>query len=203
MRGRAAAWQGGGPPFAIGSKPLGMWLFVVSDALTFLALLIAYGWLRMSNPGWPTPFDLNNILGAVAMTIALVCSSVSMAAAVRAIKCGDRNTAVTMLAGTIALGLGFLILHALEWRRLTLIKKVTLTSNPWDQPLFGATFFGLTGLHMAHVLAGVVYLSIVAIAVRREKLHAEDVVTCGIYWQFVDVVWLFLFPLVYLTQTQW
>jgi cytochrome c oxidase subunit 3 len=56
---------------------------------------------------------------------------------------------------------------------------------------------------MAHVLAGVVYLSIVAIAVRREKLHAEDVVTCGIYWQFVDVVWLFLFPLVYLTQTQW
>ncbi len=202
MNHRAAAWQGGGSPFGIGAKPLGMWLFVVSDALTFSALLICYTYLRLSNPNWPAPFGMESILQATAMTAVLLTSSLTMALAVGAIKRGRRSATIGMLACTMALGLAFIVLHAFEWRRLVLVEKVSLSSNPWDQPLFGATFFGLTGLHMAHVSVGVVYLGIVAAAVARGKLDTEDVETSGLYWHFVDLIWMFIFPLVYLMSVR-
>jgi cytochrome c oxidase subunit 3 len=95
-------------------------------------------------------------------------------------------------------GAGFVILHAMEWMHLIRDEKVTPFANPWDEPLFGATFFGITGLHMTHVAIGVIYLGVIAFAVARGKFNAEDVEVSGLYWHFVDLVWMFVFPLVYL-----
>ena len=98
----------------------------------------------------------------------------------------------TTRAATIACGATFIVLHAIEWSRLH--------KETWSEPLFGATFFTITGLHMLHVAVGVIYLTIVGSGVLRDKFTAEDVEVSGLYWHFVDVVWMFIFPLVYLTS---
>jgi len=199
---REITWQGGGSPFAIGAKPLGMWLFVVSDALTFATMLVVYTYARLANPNWPSPFHFSSIVQATVMTFILLTSSYTMARAVQAMKANDRGRAVRMLLATVGFGLGFVFLHMNEWFHLIRVEHVTLAANPWNEPLFGATFYGLTGLHMAHVTAGVIYLSIVAGAVARGKLGVEDVETSGLYWHFVDLVWMFVFPMVYLMSAK-
>jgi len=79
---------------------------------------------------------------------------------------------------------------------------VNPTSNPFGTPLFGGTFFAITGLHMTHVAIGVVYLAIVAMGFKSGKYDAEDVEVSGLYWHFVDLVWMFVFPMVYLMSTK-
>ena len=92
-------------------------------------------------------------------------------------------------------------LHVREW--LGLIEEgVRLFQNPWGDPQFGAAFFTLTGLHMTHVTIGVVYLGVVAWGTSRAKYSAEDVEVSGLYWHFVDLVWMFIFPLVYLMSNK-
>jgi cytochrome c oxidase subunit III len=190
-------WSGGGSPFAIGSKKLGMWLFIVSDALTFSALIIAYSYSRVANPAWPQPFDNVGLALASVMTVVLLFSSLTMVFAVSAAHRGDHRAAVRNIVFTMLGGLAFVVLHSWEWATL-IGKGMTLTTNPWGVPLFGATFFGLTGLHMTHVIIGVVYLGIVAAGFGRKKFSAEDVEVSGLYWHFVDLVWMFIFPMVYL-----
>jgi len=128
-------------------------------------------------------------------------SSLTMVAAVRAAKLGRRRQSVGWLLATVLGGLTFDILHLREW--LGLIKEgVRLFQNPWGTPLFGAAFFSLTGLHMTHVTVGVVYLSVVAWGFGRNKFNSDDVEISGLYWHFVDLVWMFIFPLVYLLSAQ-
>jgi cytochrome c oxidase subunit 3 len=195
----APTWRGGGSPYAIGSKKLGMWLFVISDALTFSALLVAYTYLRMSNANWPLPFHFYpSIVFSTVMTFCLLSSSLTMVMGVHAIQHGDRGATVKWMAATMLGGLAFVVLHATEWRNLIVNEHVSLFSNPWGEPLFGSTFFALTGLHMTHVIIGVIYLGIVAAGIGRGKFSAEDVEVSGLYWHFVDLVWMFIFPLVYL-----
>lgn len=192
-------WEGGGSPFAIGSKKFGMWLFIISDALTFSALLVAYTYLRLATPNWPTPFHFSpSILFASLMTFVLLSSSLTMVLGVHAMNKGNRKGAVGWILATMAGGAAFVILHATEWYHLMVDEKVTPFGNPWGEPLFGATFFALTGLHMTHVVIGVIYLGIIAFAVGRGKFKPEDVEVSGLYWHFVDLVWMFIFPLVYL-----
>lgn len=180
-------------------KKLGMWLFLVSDALTFTTLFLCYGYVRLASPNWPSPFDFSpGILHAALMTFALLTSSLTMVLAVDAMRKGERSRTSAWTAATIALGVGFVVLHLFEWRHL-IEHGVTLRANPWGDPLFGATFFGLTGLHMAHVASGMVYLTVLGVGVRMGRFGQEDVEVGGLYWHFVDLVWMFLFPLVYLT----
>ncbi|HUQ90669.1 MAG TPA: cytochrome c oxidase subunit 3 [Bryobacteraceae bacterium] len=203
MEQREALWHGGGSPFAVGAKQFGMWLFVASDALTFATLLIVYTYSRLANSNWPAPFPLSpSILQASLMTLALLTSSLTMALAVQRMKAGDRSGTVRMIAATMALGVAFIAIHTAEWMHLIRVERVTLTSNPWNQPLFGATFFGLTGLHMAHVTGGILYLAVIAVGVGRDRFRAEDVETSGLYWHFVDLVWMFIFPMVYLMSVK-
>ncbi len=194
-------WSGGGSPYAVGSKKLGMWLFIVSDAITFGALLIAYSYVRVGSLIWPRPFGAASIANATVMTAVLLTSSVTMVLAVRAAKLGARSQVVGWLLATMLGGVAFDVLHLREW--LGLIEEgVRLFKNPWGTPLFGATFFGLTGLHMTHVTIGVVYLGIIAIGTSRVKFTEEDVEVSGLYWHFVDLVWMFIFPLVYLMSAK-
>ena len=192
-----ADWGGGRTPYGIGSKTLGMWLFILSDSLTFSALLIAYSYVRVSSQNWPTPFEWHSIVLSSVMTFCLLSSSLTMVMAVLSSKKGDRRKTTFWLGGTILGGVLFMILHINEW--LTLIHEgVTPFSNPWGSPLFGASFFALTGLHMTHVTIGVVYLAVIAWGFGKGKFSAEDVEVSGLYWHFVDLVWMFIFPLVYL-----
>jgi len=180
-----------------------MWLFIISDALTFSSLLIAYTYLRLANPPWPQPFHFSpSIIFSSVMTFCLLSSSLTMVMAVHSMSHGNRKSTVGWVLGTIAGGLAFFILHAMEWRNLIVHEHVTPFSNEWGTPLFGGTFFALTGLHMTHVAIGVIYLTIIAVGVSRGKFKHEDVEVSGLYWHFVDLVWMFIFPLVYLMSAK-
>ncbi|MDD5544783.1 MAG: cytochrome c oxidase subunit 3 [Acidobacteriia bacterium] len=193
----ASEWGGGVLPYA-GSKKFGMWLFIVSDAITFSVLLVGYAYVRVASQNWPQPFEFfPSIVTATVMTLCLLSSSLTMVMAVNASRRGNRARTVRWLLATIAGGLAFLVLHGNEWNKL-IHEGMTLFSNPWGAPLFGATFFALTGMHMFHVFTGVGYLGVVAFATGRGKFNAEDVEVSGLYWHFVDLVWMFIFPLVYI-----
>lgn len=196
-----SVWSGGGSPYAVGSKKLGMWLFIVSDAITFSALLIAYSYVRVASEHWPTPFARSSIINATVMTGVLLSSSLTMVLAVHASKSEKRGPVVGWLLATVLGGIAFDVLHLLEWSGL-MREGVRLFRNPWGTPLFGASFFGLTGLHMTHVTVGVVYLGIVAWGYGRKKFNPEDVEVSGLYWHFVDLVWMFIFPLIYLMSAK-
>ena len=196
-----ASWGGGASPFAVGHKKLGMWLFIVSDVLTFAALIMAYSYVRLSNE-WPTPFDFYPaIIFSSVMTLVLLSSSLTMVFAVDAGHAGDRKGAFKWIWATIVGGVLFIVLHVNEWIHL-IHEGVTPLENPWGTPLFGGTFFTLTGLHMTHVAIGVVYLAVVAWGFKKGKYDAEDVEVSGLYWHFVDLVWMFIFPMVYLMSTK-
>ena len=191
-------WGGGTFPYAVSHIKLGMWLFIVSDALTFSVLLFGYSYLRIATPEWPTPFHFwPTIVMATVMTGFLLSSSLTMVLGVNAAQRGDRKWTILWILFTALGGLAFIVLHAQEWMGL-IHEGVTLTRNPWGAPLFGATFFGITGMHMFHVFSGVVYLLVIAWGVGRKRFHSEHVEVCGLYWHFVDLVWMFVFPLVYL-----
>ena len=196
-------WEGGRSPYATNSKKLGMWLFIASDTLTFSALLFAYTYLRLATPNWPTPFHFfPSVIFSTVMTFCLLSSSLTMVMAVHAMNHGERARAVRWIVATMIGGLAFVGLHLSEWLNLIRHEGVTPFRNPWDVPLFGGTFFALTGLHMTHVVIGVIYLGIICVAVARGKFKAEDVEVSGLYWHFVDLVWMFIFPLVYLMSAK-
>ncbi len=185
-------------PYGIGHKKLGMWLFLVSDSITFGSLLISCMYARTASHNWPAPFPMwPSIAFATFMTFCLLTSSLTMAFAVDASKRGDRAGVVRNILFTMLGGIAFIVLHAREWLHL-IDEGVRPWHNPWGAPLFGASFFGLTGLHMFHVFSGVIYLGIVALGARSGRRTHEDIEICGLYWHFVDLVWMFIFPLIYL-----
>ena len=194
----ATPWSGGASPFGINSKKLGMWLFIVSDTLTFSALLVSYAYVRLATPDWPRPFEIwPAIAKSSFMTFVLLSSSLTMVLAVAAAHRHDVKKAVRYLIFTMICGAAFVLIHATEW--VTLFHEgVTPWSNPWGVPLFGGTFFGLTGLHMLHVTIGVAYLGVICAGYSKGKWTADHVEVSGLYWHFVDLVWMFIFPLVYL-----
>ena len=194
----AVAWGGGVSPYGINNKKLGMWLFILSDSLTFAAALFCYSYVRFSSESWPTPFEFfPSIVVSTVMTFVLLSSSLTMVLAVHHASKGNRQKAVRWLLATMFFGLAFVVLHANEWREL-FHQGMSLTANPWGDPLFGGTFYTITGLHMFHVLSGVIYLGIIAFRFGRGKVDAVDVEVSGLYWHFVDLVWMFVFPMLYL-----
>ena len=204
----AVDWEGGAFPYRVGHRKLGMWLFIVSDSLTFSALLIGYSYLRASNV-WPTPFPFYpSIVFSSVMTFCLLSSSLTMVFGVSASSKGDTAKARKWILATIVFGTAFIVLHLIEWQHLmhqglgafylpeSWIQAFTTTDGVLPSPLFGATFFTITGLHMFHVATGAIYLAVVA--ARINKLNHEDVEISGLYWHFVDLVWMFVFPLIYI-----
>ncbi len=183
------------------SNKIGMWLFILSDSLTFGALLFAYSYGRISNPTWPTPFHSGSIINATIMTGFLLTSSLTMVLAVSASSYGNRKGAIRWLLATMFCGTMFVVLHVREW--ITLIEEgMSPSKNPWGAPQFGGTFFTLTGLHMLHVTIGVVLLGVMVWRSMGKKFSSNDIETSGLYWHFVDLVWMFIFPLVYLMSTK-
>ncbi|MFQ5691964.1 MAG: heme-copper oxidase subunit III [Nitrospinota bacterium] len=179
---------------------LGMWLFLVGDAMTFGGLLAAYGAMRLGSVDWPVPSNVLGINLTAFMTFLLICSSVTMVKALSAIRRGDQKGLRNFLMLTILGGLLFLGLQAYEWTNL-IREGLRFSSNPWGAALFGATFFSITGFHGAHVTGGVIYLGCVLVSGMRGNYSAEKfqrVEIAGLYWHFVDLVWIMVFTFVYL-----
>ena len=131
-------------PFAIPSKKLVMWLFIISDAITFAALLMAYGYLRNATPNWPEPFKFSpSVINVMLMTFILITSSLTMLIGLRSAKAGDKAGALRWTFITVAGGILFALLHIREWLGL-IGQGVRLFQNPWGASLFGAAFFSIT-----------------------------------------------------------
>jgi cytochrome c oxidase subunit III len=183
------------PVFSILTKKLAMWLFIIADSATFAACLVAYGFLRNADAHWPRPF--HSLANPALMTFILVTSSLTMLFAIEAARSGAKQRAFRWMMVTALLGALFGFLHIREWLHL-IDEGMTMFKNPWGSGLFGASFFSVTGLHLLHVTGGVVALVAVGIRYLGGRYDADDLETTGLYWHFVDMVWMFVVPLMYL-----
>jgi cytochrome c oxidase subunit 3 len=190
-----------------------MWIFLLSDTFIFGSFLTGYMNVRMSvTDAWPLPSEvfalsfggepIPLILIAI-MTFILISSSGTMAMAVNMGYRKDRNKTFWLMVATAAFGAMFVSMQAFEWTKLILDEGVRPWYNPMGASQFGATFFMITGFHGLHVSAGVIYLLIIAFRVKRgfyEKRGGkyEIVEIAGLYWHFVDLVWVFIFAFFYL-----
>ena len=197
-----------------------MWIFLLSDTFIFSCFLLSYMTVRMSTvEPWPNPSEvfaltiggrhIPLILIAI-MTFVLISSSGTMAMAVNfGYRRDRRRTAILMLA-TALLGATFVGMQAFEWSKL-IAEGVRPWGNPWGAVQFGSSFFLITGFHGTHVTIGVIFLIIMARKVWRgdfdqerrgfftsRKGNYEIVEITGLYWHFVDLVWVFIFALFYL-----
>jgi cytochrome c oxidase subunit 3 len=184
-------------PFAVSWQKLMMWVFLVTDALLFTGFLASYGFVRLASPDWPDRAQVFDLPLIGLMTFILISSSATMASAVAAARRSDRRRLVRFLWLTALGGLLFLGLQAYEW--ISLIREgATLFSNPWGVPLFTACFFLITGFHGTHVLSGVVILAVTAMRSAGGRATFNGVEVAGLYWHFIDLVWVFIFTLFYL-----
>ncbi len=172
---------------------LGMVLFVASEAMFFAALFGAYFTIKANAKEWP-PAGIEHLKIDVAsiLTVILVLSSVVIQLSLRSIRRGDQRRAVTFLAVTIALGVTFLLLQFYDYSQLGFGLK---------DGAFGTLFYVMTGIHMAHVFGGVVFLALVLVQSMSGMVspsNYDSLAAGAIYWDFVDVVWLLLFTTFYL-----
>ena len=176
---------------------LGMWLFLAGDAMSFGCLIVGYGILRHASSSWPVPKDVLGINLTAFMTFLLIVSSVWMVLALAAIQEGNKARFNKFLGLTILGGAMFLGCQAYEWTHL-LTHRLPEAGIAFSTSLFATTFFILTGFHGMHVTGGVIYNSCVLAAVNRGRYEAKHVEIAGLYWHFVDLVWILIFTFVYL-----
>jgi len=190
-------WGGGVCPFEAGWRKVMMWVFIITDGLLFAGFLGGYGYARIMSTRWPDQamvFDLRLI---ALMTFILISSSATMASAVGGTSHARRAITLRWLLLTALGGLLFLGMQAYEWTHL-IEGGARLDGNPWGDPLFASYFFLMTGFHGTHVALGVVLLTTVAIRWAKRLASHDGVELVGLYWHFVDLVWVFIFTLFYL-----
>jgi len=179
------------------TRKIAFWTFIGSECLLFGALISTYLVYHGRSVSGPTPHEILNIPLTSISTFVLLMSSLAMVLALAAVSRGDRTWARIWLLSTALLGLGFLGFQAYEF--VTFVHEgLTLQVN-----LFGSTFFVLTGTHGAHVAVGVLWLLTLLVRSLQGKLgtdKAMNVEIAGLYWHFVDVVWIVIFTVVYLLQ---
>ena len=189
-----------------------MWIFLLSDTFIFSCFLISYMTVRMSTTEpWPNPSEVFGLtlwgkeiplLLIAIMTFVLISSSGTMAMAVKFGYEKNRKMTFILLLITAVLGATFVGMQAFEWTKLILHEGIRPWGNPLGAAQFGASFFMITGFHGTHVSIGVIYLLTIAFKVYRgdyeRKGNYEVVEIAGLYWHFVDLVWVFIFAFFYL-----
>jgi cytochrome c oxidase subunit III len=211
-------WSGGKSPFNVEYGKLMMWYFLMSDAFTFGAFLISYGTTRFATTGWPDPNEVFQsfpglgsgypLLFVSLMTFILIISSVTMVLAVHAGHNMDKKGVVKYLIWTIIGGLAFLSCQAWEWTHLY-HEGAWWGRNPFPNAdgtipttNFANFFFTITGFHGFHVFSGVIINVIMLIMTLMDKFeqrgHYLMIEKAGLYWHFVDLVWVFVFTCFYL-----
>jgi len=184
-------------PFAMPSKKLAMWLFMVADLMTFIACLAAYGFLRNATPDWPRP--LHGVTRISVMTFVMLTSCLIMLMGFVAAKKGDKPSAFRWMMLASLGGVIFAVLHTTDWMEM-IHKGVGLFQNPWGPAAFGGAFYVITGFSLLHISVGTIALAIIAIRYRGGRYNVDDVEIVNLFWQFVGLVWLFIVPAVYLTN---
>ena len=189
-----------------------MWIFLLSDTFIFSCFLVSYMTVRMSTTDpWPNPSEVFGLtmfgqsvplLLIAIMTFVLITSSGTMALAVNMGYRKAKKATFWLITATAALGATFVGMQAFEWTKL-IMEGVRPWANPFGAAQFGSSFFMITGFHGMHVSAGVIYLMWVAFRVRsgvyeRRGNNYEIVEIAGLYWHFVDLVWVFIFAFFYL-----
>lgn len=211
VSGMVSDWSADKQSFDMPWGKLMMWIFLLSDTFIFSVFLTGYMNVRISaTDGWPNPSEvfaltlfgvhLPLILIAI-MTFVLITSSGTMAMAVNFAYRGDRKKTVWLIVATALLGASFVGMQAFEWTKLIVDHGIRPWGNPEGAAQFGATFFMITGFHGMHVSAGVIYLLWVArrVHVGHYEGKGYDIVEiAGLYWHFVDLVWVFIFAFFYL-----
>jgi cytochrome c oxidase subunit III len=182
----------------VDSRKMGVWAFIGSEVMFFAALITVYLIYKPRNLALngPDPKEVLGIQFTSLLAAILLGSSVTMVLALAAIRRGDRRLFTIWMLSTVVLGLCFLGGQAYEFAELVFGENVTMPSS-----LFGQTFFIMTGFHGTHVAIGVIWLLSVFFKVRRYPDSPEnemDVELGGLYWHFVDLVWVAIFTLIYL-----
>jgi cytochrome c oxidase subunit 3 len=189
-----------------------MWIFLLSDTFVFSSFLISYMTVRATTTvPWPNPSEVFGLeigghsvplLLIAIMTFILISSSGTMAMAVNFAYRRDRLKTTLLMLATAAFGATFVSMQAFEWTKLIMQEGVRPWGNPMGAAQFGSCFFMITGFHGLHVSIGVIYLSTIASKVARghyeRRGNYEVVEIAGLYWHFVDLVWVFIFALFYL-----
>ncbi|MFT7616478.1 MAG: cytochrome c oxidase subunit 3 [Planctomycetota bacterium] len=176
-----------------------MWSFIASDGMGFAGLFAAYSATRATAEWWPNPNDAGVLAVDLTAfnTFILICSSVTMVFALKACKAGDQKGTSRMLLATILGGCAFLGVQVYEYYHLVHDGVLPWTDN------FSATFYALTCYHGLHVLTGVIYLTCIYIASLKGRYGPDNsmpVEIVGLFWHFVDLVWILLFTFVYLFE---
>ena len=188
-----------------------MWIFLLSDTFIFTCFLTGYMTVRMTSAEpWPSPsevfaleafgFPVPLLLIAI-MTFILISSSGTMAMAVNMGYQKRKKAAINLIIVTAVFGASFVGMQMFEWSKLIFEEGIRPWYNSMGAPQFGAVFFMVTGFHGLHVSAGVVYLLIIAWRIhkgRYDDTNFEIVEILGLYWHFVDLVWVFIFAFFYL-----
>jgi heme/copper-type cytochrome/quinol oxidase subunit 3 len=184
------------PGAGVYSEKLGMWIFLLSEIMFFTALIGSYIILRFAHPdAWAAPGEVLNIPVTAVNTFLLICSSVTMVKAYASIADGNQKQLRLWLVLTVLIGAMFVGIQAYEYYHL--IEKAFVPSAG----VYGSTFYTMTGFHGFHVTMGVICMSFVTWKAFRGRYTATDhrgVEVIGLYWHFVDLVWIILFTIVYL-----
>jgi len=191
------------------ASTLGMWVFLITEVMFFGGMFLAYTIYRNV---YPTVFavasgSLNAVIGAI-NTAVLLCSSFTMVLAVRAAQLGQRKAIILFLILTLILGLVFLGVKAYEWNEKFQEHHIPGhgfhlegTEMQGQAQLFFSLYFVMTGLHAAHMVIGVGILTWMIVLTAKGRFSADymtPIDISGLYWHFVDIIWIFLFPLLYL-----
>jgi heme/copper-type cytochrome/quinol oxidase subunit 3 len=178
------------------NEKVGMWVFLGSEVMFFTALIGTYIILRFAHPeGWAPPGQVLNVPVTAVNTFLLICSSMTMVKAFAAAQDDDQRMLRLWLVATVLIGASFVGVQVFEYRQL--ISHGFLPSTG----LYGSTFFTMTGFHGFHVTVGVLCMMFVTWKAFRGRYSSRDhrgVEVIGLYWHFVDLVWIILFTIVYL-----
>jgi heme/copper-type cytochrome/quinol oxidase subunit 3 len=174
---------------------VGFWTFLASECLFFGTLISTYMVYKGSAVTGPYPAEIFDVLHTTISTTILLFSSLAMVLALHYVLHSRKNWAIFWLAMVIAMGAAFLGLEAQSYAKY-MGYGLTLTSST-----FGSSYFVLTGTHKAHVFFGMIWMGILAWKIHRDRIppaKAEQVEVAGLYWHFVDIIWIVIFTLVYL-----
>ncbi len=212
LQGVTADWSADKQAFPVPWGKAMMWIFLLSDTFIFTCFLTSYMNVRISTTQpWPNPSEVFSLtvgghpiplLLIAIMTMILITSSGTMAMAVNFGYRRDRRKTAALMLVTAAFGVSFVSMQAFEWTKLIVEEGVRPWGNPMGAAQFGSSFFMITGFHGLHVTGGVIYLTVVALRVLNgfydRKGSYATVEVAGLYWHFVDLVWVFIFAFFYL-----
>jgi heme/copper-type cytochrome/quinol oxidase subunit 3 len=176
------------------NRKLGMWIFLASEVMLFSALIGTFLTIKAASP--PDANHVLNVPITAVNTFVLIISSTTVVLGLQSIQDGDKRRLLYFLMATLALGATFLSVQVIEYRNLILDHGFTPSSSP-----FAGAFYTVTGLHGFHVLCGLIACGWLIAQAARQRFTAEEhgrVEVFGLYWHFVDVVWIILFTIIYL-----